>query len=232
MSCNGSATRRVRWATGIAVYAAVFSTAAGASAGEETESLQLVCRAPDRTIRRHDGLFARADTGLAGLFEGVSGSATGRDRNWGIGQSAGIFVGGTPRPGLVVGGYIWTARLDPSFVVRGRLISPDDDSVKLTLGRIGPFVDWYPDPAGGFHAQVTFGPAIQIESDRKGNAIKPASIGAAGSFAVGYELFIGDQFSIGAMARFTAGALARSPGGREERAFLELPELLLTSTYQ
>ena len=71
-----------------------------------------------------------------------------------------------------------------------------------------------------------------FESDTKGKAIKPESVGGAGSFGLGYELFVGSQFSIGAMARFSVGALARSPpGAGEERLFFEVPELLLTSTF-
>ncbi|HEX3597786.1 MAG TPA: hypothetical protein VHU80_21910, partial [Polyangiaceae bacterium] len=143
-----------------------------------------LCEPYDPTARRHDGFFARADSGLAGFFATVSGSATGRDRIRGIGQSAAIFIGGTPRPGLTVGGYVWASRIDPTFRVRGVHVSPDDDSVKLTLGRIGPFLDWYPDPLLGFHVQVNAGLAVQVESDEKGNSIKPAGIGAAGAFGV------------------------------------------------
>ncbi len=203
-----------------------------AASGDCATTPACVCERPDPTARRHDGFFARADVGLAGMWAAVSGSANGRDRIWAIGQSAGILIGGTPRPGLVVGGYVWTARLDPTFVVRGVRVSPDDDSVKLTTGRLGPFLDWYPDPLRGFHVQVAAGLAIQVESDTKGKSIKPGSVGAAGSFGLGYEFFVGNQFSVGAMARFTAGALARSPpGAGEERLFFEVPELLLTSTF-
>jgi hypothetical protein len=208
------------------------ANAEGAPRNAPEASLACVCEKPDLTARRHDGFFLRADVGLAGMWAGVSGSANGRDRIWAIGQSAGIFIGGTPRPGLVVGGHVWTARLDPSFVVRGVRVSPDDDSVKLTVGRIGPFLDWYPDPLHGFHTQVSAGLAVQVESDTKGNSIKPGSVGGAGSFGLGYEFFVSNQFSVGAMARFSVGALARSPPGEgRERIFFEVPELLLTSTF-
>jgi hypothetical protein len=220
-------------AIAIVTLAAPDAGANSGGAGGECETPPgCVCGKRDPTARRHDGFFARADVGLAGMWAGVSRSASGRDRIWAIGQSAGLYVGGTPQPGLVLGGYVWTARLDPTFVVRGTRVSPDDDSVKLTLGRIGPFVDWYLDPLHGFHVQVAAGLAVQVESDTKGNSIKPGSVGGAGSFGLGYELFVGSQFSIGAMARFSVGALARSPpGAGEERLFFEIPELLLTSTF-
>lgn len=215
--------------------AARAARAEGAAGPPETRApiAPCVCEKPDPTAYRHDGFFVRADVGLAGMWAGVSGSASGRDRIWAIGQSAGIFIGGTPKPGLVVGGYVWTAQLDPTFVVRGVRVSPDDDSVKLTLGRIGPFLDFYPDPLRGFHVQTTIGLAVQVESDTKGHPIKPASVGGGASFGVGYEFFVARQFSVGAMARFSVGALARSPPGApgEERLFYEIPELLLTSTF-
>jgi hypothetical protein len=133
---------------------------------------------------------------------------------------------------LVVGGSVWTARLDPTFVENGAVVSPDDDSVKLTLLRVGPFLDWYPDPTRGFHTQVGIGFSALVESDTRGNAIKPASVGAAASFALGYEWFLASQFSLGVLARVALGAAARSPSTGEERTFFEVPELALTSTYQ
>jgi hypothetical protein len=187
--------------------------------------------APDPTARLHDGFFARADAGLSGFVAGVSGSASGRTRIYGIGQSGSIWIGGTPLPGLVVGGSLWTALIDPSFVEKGALISPDDDSVKLTLGRLGPFFDWYPNPRRGFHVQATIGLSVQVESDTKGHPIKPPGVGGAGAFALGYEWFLGNQFSMGLAARVAFGAVARSPSTGEERTFFEIPELAVTSTF-
>jgi hypothetical protein len=226
------AHRAARGLSALACATFAARDAASQAARGGSEPTPCVCEKPDPTARRHDGFFARADVGLAGMWAGVSGSASGRGRIWAIGQSGGLYFGGTPWPGLVVGGYVWTARLDPTFVVRGIRVSPDDDSVKLTMGRIGPFLDWYPDPLRGFHMQAAVGLSVQVESDTKGNAIKPASIGGTGSFGLGYEFFVAKQFSIGAMARFAVGALARSPpGAGEERLFFEVPELVLTSTF-
>ena len=69
--------------------------------------------------------------------------------------------------------------MDPVFVEQDRTVSPDDDSVKITLLRLGPFLDFYPEPAGGFHVVTAAALTVQVESDVKGNAVQPAALGAA-----------------------------------------------------
>jgi hypothetical protein len=223
-----SGCRRLYVAAG---FVLAIATRGGAAAAAEGPPKPCTCETVDRTAHRHDGFFMRAESGLVLYRAGVSGSATGRTEAQGLGQAAGLSFGGTVRPGLVLGGSLWATRIDPTFVEHGMRVTPDDDSVKITEGRIGPFLDFYPDPTRGFHAETGLSLAVAVESDTKGNSIKPASIGAAASFALGQELFIGEQLSLGLLARLTVGAMARSVGGHEERTFFEAPELLLTTTY-
>src|SRR4051812_39823040 len=93
------------------------------------------CAATDPGDRLHDGFLARSETGLAFLWARVSGSQASPRRTGvrGLGQSASLWVGGTPRPGLVLGGALWTARIAPSFVQGGTTVVPDDDSVKISM---------------------------------------------------------------------------------------------------
>jgi hypothetical protein len=182
----------------------------------------------------HDGFYLKGDLGLAFLSELVDapGSPTGRTRIRGFGESSVISIGGTPLRGLVLGGTIWTARISPSFVQRGKVVSPDDDSVKETLARFGPFVDFYPDPSRGFHTQAAVLLAIQVESDTKGNLSRPAAIGVAAAFGAGYDWFVSKQFSLGFIARLTFGYSSRTVGGSSERSLWETPEVALSYTYQ
>jgi hypothetical protein len=131
-----------------------------------------------------------------------------------------------------VGGTLWTARIDPVFVENGRTITPDDDSVKVTLLRTGPFVDFYPHPSKGFHAQFALELAVQFESDTKGNAIKPAAFGFAQSVGTGYEWFIGDEFSLGLFGRMALGRVVRTPTSGDERMLWIIPEVGISATYQ
>ncbi|HVU00600.1 MAG TPA: hypothetical protein VHE30_02570 [Polyangiaceae bacterium] len=181
--------------------------------------------------RLHDGFFARSDTGIAVLFAQVSGRGP-RSGIRAVGQSATISVGGTPARGLVIGGMVWTARLDPVFIEAGRTIHPDDDSVKITMLRLGPFLDYYPDPRLGLHFQTALQFSVQIESDVKGNAIDPPAVGAATSVGVGYEWFLSSEASLGFLARTALGDVVRTPVGGEEHQLWVVPELGVTATYQ
>ena len=203
----------------------------GTARAEPSAALECECEKPDPSAHRHDGFFGRAETGLVLYRAAVSGGPGGRTEAQGLGQSAGLSFGGTLLRGLVLGGSLWATRIDPTFVEHGVRVHPDDDSVKITLGRIGPFLDYYPYPTRGFHAQVGVSLAVAVDSDTKGRSLKPATAGAAASFALGQELFVSEQFSLGLLARMTMGAMARSVAGHEERSFFESPELLITTTY-
>ena len=115
--------------------------------------------------RLHDGFFFRSSPGLA-LFAATVpdvGTLPRRSRVEGLGLSSALSIGATPAPGLVLGGTLWTVNLFPRFVEGGVTATPDDDSVKLTVLRIGPFVDWYPEARNGFHASFSPTWMFQIE---------------------------------------------------------------------
>ncbi len=189
--------------------------------------------AADPGERLHDGFFARSETGLAFLWEGISGdrSIPRRTGVRGIGQGASIAIGGTPERGLVVGGMVWTARFSPMFLEDGKTVTPDDDSVKVTLLRLGPFLDFYPDPARGFHVLGAASFTAQVETDVKGNAIKPAAVGAALTVGAGYEWFVAAELSLGVLGQVATGRAVREPSEGREHMLWIAPELALTATY-
>lgn len=213
---------------GVAAFLAAVTNASVAMSADPEP-----CSLPDPGDRFHNGFFARSDTGLSFLWASVRGpnGSSGRSAIRGWGQSAVISVGGTPWRGLVLGGTVWTAQIDPTFVEGGKTVVPDDNSVKETLLRVGPFVDWYPNPARGFHAQAAALFAVQIESDVKGNPIKPASLGAALSVGAGYEWFVSSEFSVGLLGRLAVGRIVRAPSDGDEVMLFAIPELSLTATY-
>lgn len=187
----------------------------------------------DPGARLHDGFFARSEAGLALLEASVSdsGQHPRRSRIRAIGQSAAISIGATPASGLVVGLSIWTAILDPSFVEDGRTVVPDDNSVKLTLLRVGPMLDWYPNPRRGYHVFGSTGFAVQIEHDTKGNPIYPVPLGVTASTGTGYEWFVSDELSLGLLGRFAFGWLTHTPSSTPERMLFVSPELALGATF-
>ncbi len=186
----------------------------------------------DPGAKTHDGFFARSEPGLAFYWAHVSGSnALRRTGIRGLGQSAALSLGGTPARGLVLGGTVWTVRIDPVFIENGKTVTPDDDSVKVTQLRVGPFLDWYPYPKLGFHSLVAVELVVQLESDVKGNPIKPETFGAALATGSGYEWFIANELSLGFIGRVAFGAAARAARDGTEHTLFIVPELALSATY-
>jgi hypothetical protein len=155
-----------------------------------------------------------------------------RSRIWGIAQSSTLSIGGTLSNGLVLGVAVWTARFTPAFVEGGRTVVPDDDSVKLTMLRVGPLLDWYPDPTRGLHAQAFPSFIVEIEHDTKGQPQRPYASGLTLGTGLGYEWFVSEQFSLGIQGKWTFGWLRRGAAGSVEQRGLVIPELALTATYQ
>jgi hypothetical protein len=183
--------------------------------------------------RLHDGFFLRAETGVAWLRAGVRDSLgpPGRTSLRGIGQSTAILAGGTPWPGLVFGGSLWASRIDPTFVEGGVRREPDDDSVKWTLARVGPFVSFYPRPNAGFHADLALSIALAVESDEKGEPIEPGAAGPGLAIGLGHDWFVSSELSLGLFGRVALIRVTRESNGRDERTLGELLELGVSYTY-
>lgn len=130
-----------------------------------------------------------------------------------------------------MGGNLWAARIDPTFIEGGQSRSPADDSVKWTLARIGAFASFYPDPRAGFHADASLALALSVESDERGTAIEPGASGPAFSLGLGQEWFVSAELSLGLFARAAFVRATRERDGRQERALAELLELGISYTY-
>lgn len=184
----------------------VASAAPAAAASEELAGA-------DPHARRHDGFYLRLGLGVAPLSttDKVTGSAgdfsqTISTEVSGTGGSFEASIGGTPAPGLVVAGTILThAWSGYDFKPEGE--SKQHSSQSINLSVLGPSVDLYPNPTGGFHVGGTVGYAlVSIEADGSTTAAdeklnKPA--GFALSPFVGYEFWVAEQWSVGALLRLT-----------------------------
>jgi hypothetical protein len=159
--------------------------------------------------RTHDGFYFEAALGLG--FATVSGPAG--QSSHGVAALPSLLAGGTPLRGLVLGGGLIGA---VGFAPSGALVagapsdpaSPRDPSLSLAI--VGPFVDYFPDPRGGFHLQALGGYAeLAARQSDDALAANPAGVGFA--LGVGQELWIGEQWSAGLLGRF-AFALPRYHG--------------------
>lgn len=175
----------------------------------ERMDLTVPPRPPLRTRGRHyhDGFYARLSTGFSvqgtlEKFDAVPGDVT--YRNGGISFDA--LLGGTPTPGLVIGGGL-LVDLGGHPNVRVREGSTDvadaaHASSKQGTGLflIGPMIDGFPNPRGGLHIGGLIGPAYVGIKDQQGNA----SSGFGLSAWIGYDWWVADDWSIGGLLRLSA----------------------------
>ena len=147
-----------------------------------------------------------------------------------------LAIGGTPVPGLVIGGSVSVTVASPNVSGQvenaGSLASATGTAGALTSSLIAAFVDFYPDPTGGFHVQGAIGPTSMKWAAGPSSASPqvPASDltggGFGGSLGVGYEWWVGSQWSIGGLARLKYGSASLKPTQQSQE---EVPKLSLST---
>jgi hypothetical protein len=153
---------------------------------------------PGRTrVHCHDRLYLRAALGvgvtaLSGTGPVTSASVTG------IGLPARIAVGGTVGKGIAIGGSIFG--VGTSF---GRSAS-NLGTVKGELDGAAFFMDWFPRPAGGWHVGGEVGLGV-VGISASG---RDSGIDVLASAFGGYDWWIDDQWSVGALLVGTLGSNA------------------------
>lgn len=200
--------------------------------------------APQRRVTRgnhlHDGFYLRMGLGVAnhrsqieGRMRGTSGyllsdaDATLR----GAGAAIDLAIGGTPAPGLVVG-----VELGGHSVVRPTLSGADAKKLdQLTYSRFAAMLDWYPNPQRGLHVQGSLGFATTSYSLRDSviDQDDRTLTGWAWSLGIGYEAWVGAQWSLGGVLRLD-GASLRGDVDRfsdGQRQTMLSPALLVVMTY-
>ncbi len=115
----------------------------------------------------------------------------------GVGAGLELSFGGTPVHGLVIGGGSFSSFVSsPTISYAGQ--SAEAGSASLSL--IAPFVDWYPSATQGFHMQGAIGVAYASYNSKSGsNSVSGAGLGLMGG--VGYEIWVADEWSLGALFR-------------------------------
>jgi hypothetical protein len=151
----------------------------------------------------------------------------------GIGPSVELALGGTVAPGLVIGGGIYgTSVPSPEYSAQGQTSNGGLASVSM----IGPFVDYYFNPNQGFHGEAAVGytalSAAKAEDDPY-----PTEDSSGGGFGVvlgvGYEWWVGDEWSLGALGRvqYVSGSVKGADTDNSRDVSGTAISLLLTGTY-
>jgi hypothetical protein len=180
-------------------------------------------RAPEKleknpTAHKHDGFYLRLSMG--GGSVGARGDRYDAYQNrsdyefQGNAFSFDAMVGGTPAPGIVVGGA-YLANYAAARSKYGEDPTFGEGDAGFSYGMVGPFVDVYPNPRKGFHIGGSLGPAVSVSYDDAGEQQSIAA-GFGAAAWIGYDFWVGDQWSIGGMFR-VQGASVETPDSRDMR---------------
>lgn len=182
-------------------------------------------------VHVHDGFYLRLGIGLGGAsFAGeVTSPNPALDGAGFEGRAVAIpvevAIGGTPAPGVVVGlgsyASVWPL---PHNKLKDFGQSIESDGGSITVASSGPFVDWYFRPAEGLHAQaaITFATATVAKStDPSARYLLPwrdfSGSGWSLVTGLGWETWIGDQWSAGVLGRIQYGQVSlKSSDGIEK----------------
>jgi hypothetical protein len=164
---------------------------------------------PGKGAGRHSGFYLRFSSVSLGYIsvsgEGPLGSASVS----GLASIGGLAIGGTVAPGLALAGTIQGATVTGTFnggpfasatIVpngSGAAISASTDA-SAVAGVLGLLVDWYPNPAGGWHTGASVGLGVTgVTNNADGSRL--GGIGLGGSVFGGYDWWLGPSWSLGLM---------------------------------
>lgn len=182
-----------------------------------------------RGARLHDGLFLRAGIGYARLLHRVSSYG----ESWDFranGVSMDILVGGTPAPGLVLGGgLVMSAFESPTMSNQYPYGWWGSDVTANLVAPVG-FVQYYFDPKLGWNVQGMVGYGTLDYSDAYGSLGTTAE-GVLVALGGGWEGFVTDQWSLGGLFRISYSNLHDTVYGISETHSIWTPTFQFVGTY-
>jgi hypothetical protein len=156
----------------------------------------------------HDGFYLRMSLGGGAIVaereydHGGFFDSTVR----GGGVAFDVLIGGTPTPGFVIGGgFVSNVAENPSNETSGGKV---DTEWATSTAVVGPFIDGFPDPEGGFHVGGMLGLASYVVQDDDNLGDEETS-GFGASLWLGYGGWVGSDWTLGGMLRLTGVATRR-----------------------
>jgi hypothetical protein len=174
--------------------------------------------------RTHDGFYLNLNAGIGYLSS--SGKQHGFEETMhGITIPVGVSIGGSVVPGLVIGGnFLWHQAPSPDGTLDGNGWTASHGP--LYLFGLGPFVDFYPDPAQGLHFQGMVGLGVLDPTANGYGGLENAG-GLIMEIGAGYDFWVGNEWSIGPLAR-----LAYAPFTLNDESYSTIaPSLVASFTY-
>lgn len=166
-----------------------------------------------RSYRMHDGFYLRGSVGFGSLGASFDTDDPRGDVS-GAGFSLGLdlMIGGSPSPGLALGGALLAQGAFSAEFERDDQWAGDRS---LSVVLLGPFIDGFPRANKGWHFGGMMGLATaNIEEDGADGLNRTAGFGGAAWF--GHDFWVADEWSVGPMFRLT-GTLTRD-GDRDVNA--------------
>ena len=170
----------------------------------------------------HDGFYLRLGLGAGAL----SGTWEGYDVSLDVGGPAvelEFAIGGTIGRGFAIGGGVFGGMVE-SATINGEDTSSD---VTVTTGLIGPMVDWYLNPKNGAHLQAAFGLGVASVETAFGDV---SATGAGIMGGGGYDVWVGEQWSLGGLLRVTHFWTEGDDNGSVDKVTPTVVSLLVSTT--
>lgn len=203
------------------------------SASAQTGKIDLQTEAPPAPVARsyhvHDGFYLRANLGLGGLSTSYDLGADEHVDAGGVALDLDLLVGGSPSPGLAIGGGLLTSTA-PSAGFEWDETDLGDGRLNMVL--LGVFVDGFPNPKRGFHLGGLLGVAGQtskFNSDGEGLKDTYETAGFGGAAWIGYDWWVAAEWSMGLQFRL-AGAISSSEDDDVDAAAFN-SSLMFTTVY-
>ena len=202
--------------------------------------------APEAGAHVHDGFYFRVASSFGVYDERLQSEelvtgGTIEARNRGMAAVSDLAIGGTVAPGWVIGGGIYSLDLIASTFRTSEdsvaTVVPDElDPGLRSLALIAPFVDWYPNVHGGFHAQAALGLATltpRLLGHPATDNSEYLALGAGLIIGTGYEWWVADEWSIGVLGQFGIRVLTGKDDSevRWTHIITNSPTLGVTLTY-
>jgi len=220
VACSGSLLALVAW-----------STVAGAQETPEggAPKIDLSTPAPapaeQRSFHVHDGFYLRASIGLGALSlkydpDPIETSASGGA------LSLDLMIGGSPSPGMAIGGALLS---DVGRSLKLESGGRELGDVNAVTSLLGPFIDGFPNAKGGWHLGGMLGFATQQVDAPQSDARTTSGIG--GAAWGGYDAWVGDEWSVGGLARMGAAVTRGKNGDQDINASSLSFMLMFTALY-
>ena len=226
----------IRNAVVVGCAAAAVFVALPASAQEAAPAAPPPPAMAEEGAHTHDGFFLRL--GLNAGYSSVSQSieAGGQEAegptlsgfpSWGFD----LYLGGTPVDGLVLGGMLTTVTTSsPTRGAYGGFPEAELDGTMLLAG-VAFFANYYFDPSAGLHLQALLGYAAVDFVDAEGQSGGNDPSGPMLGFGVGYDFWIGDEWSIGPFGRLLYAPTSVEVLGATAKANYVYPSIGAAFTY-